>query len=1363
MFGGGSTSLSGQDSKILSLRVSQSTQGITKTVVYGKTRVSGNVVWYGDFTAHEHYSSTSAGKGGGGSGSTSVSYTYTASLMLALGMGTISSVTTVWKDSSEYALADLGFELHSGAVGQSPWSYLSSSHADVAYPYSGLAYAACANYDLGTDASTPQWSFEVVGNLSSASNGDALPSAVISDIWTNTTYGLSQDSSVLHDMSDYALWCSANGFTVSMACSTQQEARSWMQQVLDATLAVAIPSQGTIKVIPLGDQAVGSWSPNATPDYDLTDNDFLSIPTFSRTQPRDAYNRVTLAYQSRANYYNTTSLTQLDLTNTTIYGVNTQQLQLDCITDDTMAATVAAATLSRQLNIRQTGEVVVDDRFIAVEPMDLITIQSNALGMSKKVFRVTEVDESADFQITLKVEEWPFGAAQPTAVATQASAGYVPNYNVAPGSANTPVIFEPPQSLAGSAEIWLATSGGDNWGGCQVYISLDGDTYSQIGTMSAKCRHGYTTATYPSAGDPDNTNTLAVDISTSAGQLTAVTAAVRDLFESLCFVGNASGGELVSYQGATLTGAYRYNLTACRRGCYGSTISAHASGQQFVRLDGNQFQYSYDTSLIGKTIYIKLRSFNKFGTNLEDLSDCTAHAYTVLGAPLGAVSGFTTETAWTGHTLAVKWNALEGATSYTLSLYNGSTLCKQISTSDTRWTATIPQLVAWGLGRSIELRIVAVCSNGQSTTPAVLDVTKSQLAAPTVSVQDTSASMIVTASASSNDSYKATRICISQTTGFDPGAVTPYYDGPQTAYPSGTIAAGTWYVRVCQYDEFGADSLNWTTQVSLVVSSAAVQAADIEGLIQQAQINPGVTWSASQVLVLANNAVEDPDFTVTSKWTLGSDSWFLQPLVSSMTGEAAAGVKNAVAIAVTGATQPSTTVDEYVQQINWQRATWSAGDSVRMRCYINNSSNRVVGMVVYFASDSSGTGTSGIWISQPVGSVGWISQTITIPSGATYFKVGFWVAKGAALTGWARCSLPQLTLAADASLVVDGSITAAKISVSQLSAVSANLGNITAGTMSFSGSGWNFLRSGSAKWLADSNNGWVFAANGSTGEYFSEFYAAYGSGSITERKDCTASSITYLLKIIDSAGVERFTIDPANSRFFFNGNGIFSGTLSAPSGTFGTITAGYLQNSANSCYLNLNATNSSTSPFLGAGGKTLIWGDGHSTLNNTVYQQTVTLNAQPIVGYIASTSTDESGNVTNVWGFTNGVEVSIDTGMVYDSTTYGTTTFAGSIMSSSFFYPTQSGFDSSDFRLMFSVQPFGQLPGPGETWTGVRLCARVRIILTHKNGVALDPYVGTPVAGMIDAQQIVRQYGQLAEGGVGVESTTAVLKIVSLT
>jgi hypothetical protein len=820
--GGGASTASTQPKKVLALQVSQSTYGVAIPRVWGRARVSGNLLGYYDFVGRQVEDATSSGGGKGGGGSAPKSYTwhYSAAMMIAVASGQITAVSRVWVDKATQTLGELGFALKTGALGQSPWSYLSTRHPAKAYSYSGIAYVAAESFDFGDEPSSPQLNFEVIGERATRPDQDAWPADIVTDIWTDPVEGLGLASGSM-DLADYRAWCEANDFGLGLAADTQRAARDWLQMVLDATLAEAVPSQGKIRIVPVGDEPVGSWEPDTSYAYHVTQDDVLDEPIFSRDQPRTCKNKATVEYNDREKDFNTVPISESDIVHVNLYGENGETYSLPCITRADMAGLVAAFKKDRALYTLGSVELRLSEAFCLLEPADLLLVSFPALGLRALPLRVREITYSDEGELTVSCKEWPAGVGSPVVSDAQPTGGYVPNYNQAPGNANPPVILEPPVSLAGQPELWLATSGGQHWGGCEVWVSLDDATYSLAGTLTRAARHGLLTANYPLASDPDNANTLAVDISVSGGQLTPASAEARDLYQTLCWVGNAAGGELIAYQGATLTGVGRYNLTNCRRGAYGSQRSAHAVGRQFVRLDGAQFRYAYEPALIGKTLYIKLRSFNKFNAAMQDLADVSALAYVVKGAPLGAVAGLALESPFSGLTFAAKWNAYAGASYYTLELWSGGALRKSLSTKDTRFEATIQQLVSWGVARTVELRVVAVADSGQSTTPAVLIATKAQIAAPTVSVQDTSESMIVTASQSTDAAYRATRIAISQTNGFAPGGVAPYYDGPQTAYPSGKLAAGTWYVRVAQYDQFGPDALNWSSQIALAVSDAA--------------------------------------------------------------------------------------------------------------------------------------------------------------------------------------------------------------------------------------------------------------------------------------------------------------------------------------------------------------------------------------------------------------------------------------------------------------------------------------------------------------------------------------------------------------
>lgn len=227
--------------------------------------------------------------------------------------------------------------------------------------------------------------------------------------------------------------------------------------------------------------------------------------------------------------------------------------------------------------------------------------------------------------------------------------------NVDPGPANPPAIFEPNTALTqGDPQLWIAASGGVNWGGALVSVSFDGVNYNYIGTITAPAYQGVLTAGLPYRGDPDTVDTLAIDLAESAGIFpTAATHADADAFRTLIWVCPQftavapSNGELMSYGAVSATGTYTSNLTYLRRGLYGTAISAFALGSFFTRIDLGELNgppnsiiaCDLPSQYVGATVYVKLQSFNVFGNATEDIADVGEYSYTPTGQGYGNGNG----------------------------------------------------------------------------------------------------------------------------------------------------------------------------------------------------------------------------------------------------------------------------------------------------------------------------------------------------------------------------------------------------------------------------------------------------------------------------------------------------------------------------------------------------------------------------------------------------------------------------------------------------------------------------------------------------------------------------------------------------
>jgi hypothetical protein len=462
------------------------------------------------------------------------------------------------------------------------------------------------------------------------------------------------------ELTTFGLWAGVipSGLMIAMRNATAQGT------------SFAASSSGGVTIALGGTAGPFTYTPNTTPIYSLDENDYIvqesgvgvnsrvspggpalrasATPItggFSddplhivRSTPADANNYVQLQCKDRGNSYNSHIVETFDQAAVDMYGVRRDtSLKAEMIVDPYLTgAVVAQLVLQRALLFRNTYSFKLGWKFCLLEPMDLVEINDARLGVSLTV-RITAVEEDDEGTLTITAEDFFGGYSTAVLYGKQSAGGYVPNWNASPGDANAPLIFEPPAALlSGDLEIWVALSGGANWGGAQVWISSDGSSYAFAGTIPGPATQGTLNAVLPSYGgsEPDTTNTLSVDLTPSHGQLLSVSAADAANLATLCY----AGGELLAYQTATLTTTYHYTLTGLYRGAYGSAIGSHPSGALFARLDQAIGRFPYPSTLIGQTIYLKFPSANIVGGGAQSLASVPAYAYTVTGSGMASVA-----------------------------------------------------------------------------------------------------------------------------------------------------------------------------------------------------------------------------------------------------------------------------------------------------------------------------------------------------------------------------------------------------------------------------------------------------------------------------------------------------------------------------------------------------------------------------------------------------------------------------------------------------------------------------------------------------------------------------------------------------
>ena len=656
--GAQSNTVSNTDNRLSAMQFQTSTLGTTLNVVYGCARVTPNLIYYTDFNAIAHTSSQTTssggggggkGGGGGGGGGSTTTYTttctYQAALMLALCEGPIAGIATVWRSKDLFSNpSDIGFQLKDGSVGQSAQSYMVSNHPSEALGYSGIAYLFGSQVDLTSSAGMYNYSFEIYGkNIAGVGTmQDANPKDIVYDIMTNSRYGAGLSTSDFGDLSPFESYCYAKGLLISPNYDTQQSASAVLDELCVITNSSAILSDGVIKLIPQDDASYSqygySFTPSTSPVYDLNSEDFIVSTTgedpikITRNTTADAFNQVQIEFMNRANSYNIEIATAKDQASIEANGLRPQSIvQLHSVTTPTVAMLVAQSILQRYLYIRNTYEFTLGWRYARLEPMDIVSLTDDLLGLDRFAVRITEVNEDEAGNLAIVAEEYNFGVASASLYPHQNNAGWAHNYQIAPGDVTTPFFFEPPVELTiHGLGVWAALTGNNiNWGGCSIWTSLDGSSYKRVNRIFGGARYGQLTSDLTSA------NSLAVNLVGNGGQLFSGTTEDAAQLQTLCVVNNGAHTEYLAYKTATLTSANHYTLTDLVRGAYESTHLDKATGSKFARVDAAIAKSEeLDLDMVGKTIYFKFTSFNVYGGAEQSIADVPSYSYAVTGEML---------------------------------------------------------------------------------------------------------------------------------------------------------------------------------------------------------------------------------------------------------------------------------------------------------------------------------------------------------------------------------------------------------------------------------------------------------------------------------------------------------------------------------------------------------------------------------------------------------------------------------------------------------------------------------------------------------------------------------------------------------
>ena len=632
----GRENITSRADRIGEFQINSASYGEVVPVVLGTTRLSGNIIQWEDFTAHEHRKSQRVGKGGG-SKNTSITYTYTVAVAIGLCEGPIKGIGKVWIDKEVYQYPNdkIGLTAYLGNREQSPWPYMVGKHPDRALPYSGLAYMAGV-VDMGDRAGLPTFNFEIQGQLLNTGDGvDVNPA----DYIVHVLKSIGIEETAIDGIDNFREYCKQADILISTPPDGKaKKAQQIVSDIADICNCYLFWSNDRLKIVPLADKPIKTWDPHSQIQYDLTEDDFLSgsdgrLVEYKRKSNSESYNTATVEFINRANSYEKEAVTFEVLADVQRNGMKpAPSYSAHYIYTKARAMYLAEQLAMKRLYERNQYSFKLDWAFCRLEPGDLVTLTESTCGLHKQIVVITDVQEAQDGELQITAIGKPAGVYAPTKYDVHENERPFVDYNKPAQSILDATFIQPPADVMGKGqELWVGVSTPQEWGGCEVWMSDDPTAnFQSMGMINTTARIGKLVS--PLSADGNSCIVRMVN-----GMLKSGTHIDAERGNTVCYI----NGECLSYETATLNVDGTVTLNNLVRGQFNTPIGSHSAGDKLSRLDEAFMRIPYRKQDVGKKIYAKFTSLNNLGGQQEDISRVKQYEYTIQEYFIPEVSEFT--------------------------------------------------------------------------------------------------------------------------------------------------------------------------------------------------------------------------------------------------------------------------------------------------------------------------------------------------------------------------------------------------------------------------------------------------------------------------------------------------------------------------------------------------------------------------------------------------------------------------------------------------------------------------------------------------------------------------------------------------
>lgn len=595
--------------RLQDLSVQSSAYGVTVPLIYGRTRVAGNVIWSTGLKEHR----AEEKQGGGKRGSvTTVSYTYSASFAVALSARPIGSVGRVWADgklirgtAGQLTVAGK-MRVYTGDEAQLPDPLIEAAQGVGQAPaYRGLAYVVFEDLALADFANRiPLLTFEVVADDAPEVPVVFIAQDVCARVGLETRTGATADA--------------VRGFAIGRG-STAGEALRTLESL--SPLCASDEGAGGVR---LADRA--PQTPVVIARRDLgaaAEGAVAARRSVARAGEAAVPQEVSLAYLDMARDYQTGLQRARRLS---APGGRRERLELPAVLDAPVAKQAAERLMARRWRRREPITLTLPWRYLSLTPGDSLRFEEGEDG----IWQARDITVEAGRVLVSAV---PVSAGDEVSTAVAEPGTVVPQPDAPHGPTTLHVLDLPPLStaLVSGPVLHLAVAGeSEGWRRAAVAVSLDGGfDYGAAADIPARTVMGTAMTLLPPGETAFWDRTGSVEVALLAADMALESRAPASVLAgaNLCLIGQ----ELVQFATAELLANGRYRLSGLLRGRRGTeaAVSAHTAGERFVLLSGAALApFDAGMARLGQTLMFKAMSPH------EVLEDVAAQAVLLMARAL---------------------------------------------------------------------------------------------------------------------------------------------------------------------------------------------------------------------------------------------------------------------------------------------------------------------------------------------------------------------------------------------------------------------------------------------------------------------------------------------------------------------------------------------------------------------------------------------------------------------------------------------------------------------------------------------------------------------------------------------------------